>query len=316
MSAVTEILTSVLLTAATLFNLFPCMLGLGPKTYSPEEEGVKLNCAIVSDTHADGNPVRDRTNILRNTYAGIGRGTAKTDVLINAGDITNSGTAKEYRCMNRLIKTYVRPEYNVSCFGNHDSWHESADPDYGEAVRLFLKYLKKYGTDTDRVYYSKIIDGYYFICTGTESLDLDENAPTFSPEQLSWLDACLSEAVENGKPVFVLCHKPFRGYNGITYNYGTDGIRDIILKYKNSSVPVFVFSGHCHDFTPKCFESDGTVYFLNLPSTEYNDETEYECTELGGMGFVMEVYGHKVILRARNFIKDKFIDGYRFEVDF
>lgn len=316
MEAVLSYIISIFLTIETIFSLAPNLFGK-VTTYAPEENGIILNCAVVSDTHADRNIFRDRTDILRKAYAGIGESSESIDVLLNIGDITNSGTRQDYRTQKRLEKVYVKAENYVSCLGNHDSWNESADPDYEEAKRLFIDYLKTKGIDSEKIYYSTVIDGYHFICLGTESLDLHEALPVYSVEQLQWLDSELKEAVKSGLPVFVLSHKPVAGHNGIEDSEGLPkAVDEIMQKYASAESPVIFFSGHYHDFTPSIFDSENNVYYVNMPSTEYNDETENECNDNGGMGVTMEVYEGKIIIKARNFIKDKFIDGYRFEIDF
>ena len=86
------IISSVILTIGTVLSLIPDLIG-AVKTYSPEKDGIKLNCVIVSDTHADGDAFRDRTDILRKAFAGISESTAEIDALLNIGDITNSGSS-------------------------------------------------------------------------------------------------------------------------------------------------------------------------------------------------------------------------------
>lgn len=315
MEAVISYITSIFVTVSVIFSLIPNIFG-AVKTYSPEESGVILNCAVVSDTHADNNSFRDRTNILRNTYAGIGENTEKIDVLLNIGDITNSGSVREYLNERRLEAVYIRPEHSVACMGNHDSWNGSADPHYDVAAKLFLIHLKKNGIESDKVYYSTVIDGYHFICLATESLDLHENLPTYSEEQLNWLDNELTKAEKSGLPVFVLSHKPLAGRNGATTSVAAAGIDEILQSHSSENAPILFFSGHYHTFGPSNYESENNVYYLNLPSTEYNDETVGECNDNGGMGLTMEVYESKIIINSRNFIKDKNIDGYRLEIDF
>ena len=315
MTAVFEYIVSLFMTISLLFNMIPEVLDRTPKYY-PENENVILNCVVVSDTHFDNNYFRDRTDILRKTYLGIGKSSAGTDVMMNIGDITNSGSPAEYRHADVITNIYVKPKNYVACLGNHDSWNGSADPDYGKAVSLFLKHLKRNGIKTEKVYYSEDINGYRFICLGTESLDLHENNPFYSEEQLKWFDSTLAEAVKSEKPVFVLCHKPLTGHNGISYDYCLPlAVDEIMQKYASAKSPVLFFSGHCHTFNQEhAFEKGNNVYYLNLPSTEYNDDTVNETNDKGGMGVVMEVYADKIVIRYRNFISNKFVEDFRYEI--
>lgn len=314
MKTVTDYILSIFLTIGVIFGLVPDIIG-GRTSYTPEDESIILSCAVVSDTHCDSNSFRDRNSNLRKAFAGINRGSVKTDVLLNVGDITNSGVEREYINLRRFISVYAKPAEVVACIGNHDSWHESADPDYERAKKLFIRYVNGNGIETDKVYYSVKIKGCLFIALGTEGLDIDGTAPIYSDEQVSWFDRQLTEGEKTGMPVFVLCHRPAPGHNG----YSGSGcipqsIEDVLRKHSDADNPIIYFSGHCHTFSQNCMEKAGNIYYVSLPSTQYNDETENECNDNGGMGFVMEVYSDRVILKARNFIKDKYIDGYRFEI--
>lgn len=315
MNAVLEYLISIILTIETVFSLTPNLFGT-VKSYSPEEDGVILNCAVVSDTHADRNTFRDRTDILRKAYAGINESTEKIDVLLNIGDITNSGVRQDYRTQKRIEKKYIRAANTVACMGNHDSWNESSDPDYDEAAKQFLKYLKHNKIKSDKVYYSTVIDGYYFICLGTEKLDLHEELPLYSEEQLEWFDSKLTEAEKSGLPIFVLCHRPVAGRNGMSTSLLPMAVDEILQSHSDYDKPILFFSGHCHTFSPDNFDSENNIHYINLPSLEYNDDTEYQVTDKGGMGLTMEVYADKIIIKSRNFITDSWIDGYRYEIDF
>ncbi|MCQ2470647.1 MAG: metallophosphoesterase [Clostridia bacterium] len=316
MSAVLDYIVSMFVTISLLFNMLPAIMNHAP-LYSPESEDVKLNCVVVSDTHFDNNYFRDRTDIMRKTYLGIGKCSEDIDVMMNLGDITNSGSKAEYRHANVITKTYVKPKNYVACIGNHDSWNGSADPDFDTALSLYFKHLKAFGIKTDKVYYSQEIEGYWFICLGSESIDIDDCPLNYSEEQLQWFNDTLAQAVQSEKPVFVLNHKPIAGHNGVEYDYGLPSeIEEIMNKYDTKESPVLYFSGHRHTFAPEnAFERDGDVYYLNLPSTEYNDDTIGTPNDNGGMGVTMEVYENKIVIKYRNFIKNEFVDGFRFEIE-
>lgn len=316
MAAVIDYIVAIFVTISMFFNMLPAIMNPAP-FYSPEEENLVLNCVVVSDTHFDNNYFRDRTNILRKTYLGIGKGSADVDVLMNLGDITNSGSKAEYRHAKVITNTYVKPKNYVACLGNHDSWNGSADPDYETAVSLFFKHLNDFSIKTDKVYYSVQIDGYYFICLGTEGFDLDDIPPVYSAEQMQWFEETVAEAVKSNKPVFVLNHKPIAGHNGMEKDYKLpQELEKNMNKYASETSPVLYFSGHCHTFEQKnAFEKNDNVYYLNLPSTEYNDDTIGGANDKGGMGVVMEVYSDKIIIKYRNFISNQFIDGFRYEIE-
>lgn len=315
MEMVLEYILSILLTVQIIFSLGPNLFGQ-VKSYEPERDNVILNCAVVSDTHADRNYFRDRSDILRNAYAGINESSEKIDVLLNIGDITNSSNKLDYATELMLEKAYIRARNTVACMGNHDSWNESADPDYDEAARLFKSYLQHNRIKSEKVYYSTVIDGYYFICLATEALDLHGALPVYSDEQLEWFSNELDRAEESGLPIFVLCHRPIAGRNNMNTSLLPAAVDEILQNHSDYDKPILFFSGHCHTFSPAIFDSENNIYYINMPSLEYNDEVEYECNENGGMGVTMEVSEDSIVLKARNFIKDEWIDGYRFEIDF
>lgn len=301
------------LTLVTIINILPGMI-TGKTTYGPCEDDIILNCAVVSDTHADGNPVRDRSDILRQSYAGISRCSKKTDVVLNIGDVTNSGSRLEYKYCKRIMKTYLNSDTFIACMGNHDSWNGSADPDYEAAKKLFIDFINSYGNEAKNVYYCRIIKGYHFICIGTESLDIDGQPPVYSEAQIKWFEDEIIKAEKSGKPVFVLSHRPLNGRNGINSSGVIPQKFDEIMQAHSTTVPILFFSGHCHTFSNNLYEKSGNVHYFNLPSTEYNDETIGGPNDKGGMGLTMEVYEDKIIINARNFIKDKNIEGFSYEI--
>ncbi len=313
MNTVISYLLSVIVTLQTIFSLLP---QLNKVTYEPARDDVILNCAVVSDTHADNNSFRDRTNILRRAYTGIGSSSKPIDVLLNAGDITNSGSRREYTNEKRLEDFYMKPKHTVACLGNHDSWNGSADPHYDVALTLFYKYLNSRGIQTDKPYYSTVVEGYTFICLATESLDLHEALPTYSEEQVRWFDGELTKAEKSGLPIFVLTHKPIEGSHGYTDSCASPAFNTVLQNHAGYTKPIIVFSGHYHNLSKQSIDNRGNVYYINLPSLEYNDETENECNDCGGTGVAMEVYDDQIILRFRNFIKDIYIDGYELIIDF
>lgn len=314
MQFILDYILSIFVTLSTIFSLIPGLAG-NNTSYSPEKDGIILNCTVVSDTHFDKNSFRDRTNILRRTYAGIAESSRDIDVLLNIGDITNSGCEREYLNANKITNFYVKPKHMVACLGNHDSWHESADPNNELAQKLFIQYINRNGVKCDNVYYSTVIDGYRFICLATETLDIDGEPPTYSEEQIAWFDNELTKAEESNLPIFVLCHRPLSGYNGITSEMVPKAINDVLDKHSRYSKPIIVFTGHCHTLSPNWIDSKGSIYSIQLPSTEYNDEVEYECNDNGGMGLTMEVYENSIVFKARNFQKDLFVEGYRREIE-
>lgn len=311
MELVIDYIRSVFSTLCVICMLLPKISGLVKPTWSPENSEAVLNCVVVSDTHLDGNLFRDRNDKLRRIYTDISLCERKVDVLLNVGDMTNSGVDREYRNIRRLER-YLKVDHTVVCLGNHDSWYGSDTLDYPSALANFTGYLAKKGIDTQKAYYSTEINGYHFICLATEASDHDEILPVYSEKQLDWFDRELSSAVDSGLPVFVLSHLAAAGKNGITSSNLPERVNEILLSHAGSAAPILFFSGHHHTFSPSILENEGSIYYINMPSTQYNDE--FGDDENGGLGMTMEVCRNSITLRVRNFITETFPEGYRFEI--
>lgn len=312
MENVISLIRSVFITLGVIAQLLPCRFGLTQNKWSPENEDAVLNCVIFSDTHTDGDPFRDRNDKLRKVYTGASSCTAPIDVVLNVGDLTNSGTAKDYRNV-RNFDFWMKAENTVVCLGNHDSWNGSDTLDYDTALKNFTNYLAKHDIKTKTAYYAKAVKGVYFICLATERCDHDELTPVYSETQLNWFDETLTEAEKSGMPVFVLSHIPLSGKNGIGRTTLPDEVHDVLLAHSDYEKPILFFSGHYHDFSRNILENEKNFYYINMPSTQYNDEFGSE-DERGGLGMTAELCGNKLILRVRNFITGTFVDGYRFEI--
>ena len=197
MKGVLQILVSFFITVGCIVQLIPACLNIRRDVYSPEnEEAIRLNAVLIADMHTDANPVRDRNNIIRRSLSGISRCSDDLDALVIAGDITNSGSEKEYFYLSGMLKVYNKTEFILPEIGNHDSRGTSEDKDYETAAELFLRFCNESKIATERVYYSSQINGYYFISLGTEKAL--ENEAFISQEQLEWLNETLSLAENSG----------------------------------------------------------------------------------------------------------------------
>lgn len=284
-------------TLATLSDVLPKnVFGQFPENeYRPE--GIRLRAVLTADWHTDADPLRDRTDILRRGLCGIAA-TSRVDAVILAGDITNSGHIKEYKLLKRLFTVYANAQKAIPQFGNHDCRGTSIYPYYHEAEQLFEDFCRFCGRDIHVPYYLTTVNGYYFIVMGTDKLM--HNTMYVSPEQLEWLDRTLALASTSGKPIFVINHQSPDTRNGIPEKWAVEGgigeqseaVEAILAKYSAKNKILFV-SGHLHRLDDKSFEkANENLYFLNLPSFEYND----------GTGFIMDVYDDRIELLCRSFI--------------
>ena len=266
-------------------------------------DDVALKAVIVSDIHTDGDFTRDRNNLLRQVFSAIGNSHRDADTLVMSGDLTNSGDAVEYINLQNFLDFYCRIRDRMPEIGNHDSWNHSDSPDYTKARRYFINFCSRNGIKTDKVYYTKEVNGIPFIVLGVEDCDFAD--PYHSEEQLEWFEDELKKAVKENKPVFVICHKPVESLGD-----SSQRIEHILKECAATSyAPVIFVSGHWHEIGENTFSMpDKKLVYLNLPSLQYTDG--------GGLGFIAEVKENEVILTGMNFLENKPIEDYIYHIEF
>ncbi len=289
-----RILTSLALIVTLLFqNAFVL-----PARHAAD---VQLKAVLVADIHADADPTRDRSNVLRQIFAAMGKTQNDADTLVMAGDLTNSGDRMEYVNLFNALNLYGRFRDRVPELGNHDSWNHSDAPDFAEAERLFKAFCRRNGVKTDKVYYKKVVNDIPFLVLGVE--DSDFKNPYHSDEQLDWFEAELNAAVAQGRPVFVICHKPL-DYLG---NAAARMEQILTNAAEAAAAPIVYVCGHTHDIGSRTFrQPNNKLVFLELPSLQYT------CG--GGLGFVAEVTAHEVTLTGMNFFTGQPLDDFEYHI--
>ena len=289
-----RIVTSLALVVTLLFQNLLVL----PARHSAD---VQLKAVLVADIHADADPTRDRSNVLRQIFATIGKTQNDADTLVMAGDLTNSGDEWEYRFLNNYLNVYCRIRDRVPEIGNHDSWHHSDDPDYALAEQYFKDFCRWNGVKTDKVYYEKTVCDIPFLVLGVE--DSDFKNPYHSDEQLDWFETQLNAAVAAGQPVFVICHKPL-DYLG---NAAARMEQILTNAAEAAAAPIVYVCGHTHDIGGRTFrQPNDKLVFLELPSLQY--------TYGGGLGFVAEVTDGEVTLTGMNFLTDQPLDDFEYHI--
>lgn len=264
---------------------------------------IRLKAVLISDIHADADPTRDRTNTLREIFAAIGKTQNGADAIVMSGDLTNSGDLLEYFNLQNCLNVYCRIANRIPEMGNHDSWNHSDDPDYTKAETYFKTFCAWNFIRTDHVYYAKQVNGISFLVLGVEDCDFDD--PYHSDAQLDWFESELNDAVSEKNPVFVVCHKDLRRLGN-----SAGRIEEILTRAAEAAAaPIIFVSGHYHTIGGNTYKHPAEqLIYLNLPSVEYTDD--------GGLGFVAEVFDHKVILTGMSFLLNKPLDGYEFIIEF
>lgn len=286
---------------------------------------IKLSATIVSDTHIDEKhpvkiiPMYQLIRALKNAKS------INADAFITVGDTTSRGSKINWdmtrSCFRRVPDAAKKI---ILTIGNHDGWN---DDGFDSAIN---EYYSAYNDICARKittpYFSEVINGYYFICIGTDS---DSGCEAeLSDTQMDWFRNEMDKAGKTEKPIFVFCHQSLNQRHGLPRTWDrvedpnrplddggigarSDEVAEILKKHKN----VFYFSGHSHmglcgeDMMKNegysTFEDEDGLTLINLPSLSCGNH-HGEIQKLG-MGVQLEVYEDRVILRPKSFISGRFI---------
>ena len=289
-------------------------------------DNLRLCATIVSDTHIDvKHPVKIvPMYLLMSALRGAKK--SRSDAFITVGDTTSAGTAVNWALARKCFKMVPDAAKKIILtVGNHDGWNDDGgyDAAQGEYFSAYRDICKREITTT---YFSEVINGYYFICIGTDSDSGCQAA--IGDTQMEWFRAEMEKAGATEKPVFVFCHQSLNGRHGLPRTWDrvekpdrpldeggigerSEEIAEILKKYKN----VFYFSGHSHmglsgeDMLKKegycTFETEDGVTLVNLPSLSCGNH-HGELQGLG-IGLQLEIYDTRVVLRPKNYISGKWI---------
>lgn len=311
---ITAIITTVIFTVMPWFN------------YAPKADDMKMNVALISDTHIDERLPLGKFNLKR-AFVDMSKNPVRNDAVVVSGDLTNYGDEESIIQFFEILTKNNPADNSVIAMGNHDIGHVS---DLGftnqEAKDWFLKHHNKYlGTDFKHNYYSFDIKDYKFIVLCDDCEDSWDFFEIYD-EQLNFLDRELSKARRSGLPTFVVCHEPLVGVNGQPEVWedgamdakSSEKIQKILEKYKN----VFYISGHMHEGINgeltkslrgfSCVETINGVNYISLPSYGLVNRDGFFWN---GLGMQMEVYGDRVVFRARSYLTQKWYTPYEYVVE-
>jgi len=304
--------------------------GITAPVIKTEKDDCLLNLQMISDTHLEENELF-RPAFLKWGLQNISRAKCNVDAVLVAGDLTNYADEPSLAKFFNILDEYS-PVPVIAAAGNHDIGH-AGDRDKTtisreEAMANVIKYRNEYmGRNDDVNYFSTEVNGYKIIVMGDEVIDGGcWDAPTFSQEQLDFLDRELADGTKDGKPTFVLSHWALDGINGEDIIWDGSGVeqdeydvKGILEKYNN----VFYISGHMHAgikataidemYGLSNAEVVNGVTYLNLPT--------YGIINMFGVpwsciGAQLEVYENEVIFRPRNFVTNRWYSNaeYHFEL--
>lgn len=272
-----------------------------------DEENCRLCVSVISDSHIEGNNFA-RYKVFRSILKDAKNISTGNDAVVYLGDNTMNGQEIESLLFYGAAAYEHVAARTIPVCGNHDVGN--GEGDYNKLRDRFLGFCNAgFGLDSDKPYYYKIVNGYYFIVLGPEDLCVYE-CPV-SDEQYKFLDDTLALATADGKPAFVCAHHP---WNDIGDDWG-ERIESILTKYDN----VFYISGHTHFWCCEgwTFNSDSGINEINLPRcTDLAGENDNEIYDGTGYTVQIEVYDTEVVGRVRNSYKGEWDDSleYHFEL--
>lgn len=272
-----------------------------------------LSFFILSDLHVNSGVDYPSEHLMKSldevtkTFAG------QVDTLIFTGDVTESGTDKDYKELRSVLGKYKLPPLYAN-MGNHDyynvwidkngNWSKDTFPNGKSDEDSKNRFCQFFGLE--KPYYEVEVRGYKILMLSQEAYQ--ESKPEvgegawYSNEQLEWLRGRLAENKGN-KPVFVMIHQPLpaKGQDGGSHRViPAKKFREILASHKN----VFVFSGHSHqDFqngTPHYVKETFHWFHNSAVGRVLSAKYQHDRKD-AAQGLFVEVYGDKVTLRGREF---------------
>lgn len=338
LAKIVSIFLSVLMLLFTPVNF---VLGKKTAKISDAEENCRLSFAAISDIHLDEKASFISDGMFELGLMDMEKANDRLDAVAFVGDQTNHGYIGQWDIFASSLEKHDVSDNLFIVTGNHDTWGPNRD-DFTNPVDgvlpTFIKYNKSIADrEVDNMYYSDVVNGYYFIVLGSEK---DNTSAYLSDAQLSWFAGEMEKAAKTELPIFVFCHQPINGTHGLPYNWDldenasaddgglgeqSDAVAAILKKYDN----VFYITGHIHagfknensklgaDYaTVEYMKNDNgnNVTLVNLPCFA-NPDFGRGGYLANGCGFVVEAYDSHVLLRARNFGANTWVTRFDVSVD-
>lgn len=314
----------------------------------------KCSFDVISDSHVVASDDIRYSN-LAYTLKDIGNYSTNSSAVIFNGDTVDKYDWYGYKRLSEICKENAKDLpfmfFNV---GNHEFFDNPSTNDftstpYSYKLNRFLyfadnanresgkgnsEYINLYG-DRDhktKPYYTAKVKGCTFVFVGNESLR-DKDRADISDEQIRWLDEDILYKTckyQEHQPIFVFGHQGLRNTVAGTHDgQGWDGvIQDGNLRFVLNKYPsTFYISGHSHwDLNAysgpnrNIMYQDKATYGNGVGTTMFTDGgvtsswtggSSYQ----GATGLHFDVYEDKVIVKARDFLANKWINGARYVID-
>ena len=295
-----------------MFSVLLCvtmvlLCGVSPaKTYDVREpDSCKLNFAVISDSHIEGNNF-NRYKVFERSLQSLKKHKSGHDAVIFLGDNTMNCQNIENMLFHGTVRMLLKDETVLPVMGNHDIGNGNGD--YSQLQNRWYDYTEAFfGKKLEHPYYYDVIDGCYFIVLGMEAHLVHEMMMT--EEQFAWLADVLAQAAESGKPAFVFSHYP-ADYVIDETEEETGRLIDILAEY-NETHDLFYFCGHTHMplFQFWSFHNDEGFPETYLPRlTDLAGSGDNEIFDRSGVAIEVEVYEDEVLIRGRNFYTGEWLE--------
>ena len=262
-----------------------------------DPDACRLNFAVLSDSHIEGNN-STRYKVFARCLKDVRRNQSGLDAVVFLGDNTMNGNSTESMFFHGTVSLLLKDQKVLPVLGNHDIGN--GEGDYEKLQHRWYAYTEAFfDKKLTTPYYYEVIDGYYFIILGTE--EHTSNSMTLTDDQLEWLRYTLEDAANSGKPVFVFSHHPERASYRADPDYAYS-LTDILTAYAEDH-DLFYFSGHTHrTLTRSSFNTYYNFPETSLPClTKLTGEKDNIIMDETGVGVEVEVYENEVVIRGRNF---------------
>ena len=263
--------------------------------------GNKLySVGVFSDIHIDGDGTNDFYSI---------DDFSRAMQYCNDNNITYVAVAGDIGCnfffffnvekYNELLDNYPNIDVKV-CVGNHD-----INVDYENMLGIQQNYVYEYNNDV-----------YLFV-----SLNAVDRTNPLSSEQITWLSNKFQQY--SSRRIFLFFHfyiDPVGNVDFIhsdtTYLSETEGtsleLRNLLAQYNN----VIMFSGHSHleyrlqalgEYANIKAKTDTMCNLVHISSLAAPRNRLKQYVSEASEGYIMDVYKNCIVLRGRDFIKEKFL---------
>lgn len=280
---------------------------------------------LLSDLHISVSEpsMTDRLHMALND---ISRWEHPLDTIILGGDLTDFGRDSDYELLKSIFDQYTLPKLYAN-MGNHDYYDIWLDHEgqfstetmpNGKTDAMSRERFQSFIGYTDKPYTDVWINGAHLILVSQESYvqekgDVGEGA-WYSDEQLDWLKETM-KAHGDGTPAIVFIHQPLPdpGTDGGTHRLiRAKAFREILAPYSN----VFVLSGHTHRnfLNENHYNTQNTFHWFNNASVGRTRSVQPGQTAPDVQGLYVEVYGHQVVLKARDFVNRSWIESAQWAI--